>query len=89
MNVLLFGCMGKDIQRGDNRIIKCSLECIKTRRNVDFSEPRLKILGGRKQHEHVLKECIAFCELKSQYQYTVPGRCNRKIWNNCPSCTAG
>ncbi|GFW25755.1 hypothetical protein TNCV_1310161 [Trichonephila clavipes] len=35
--------MGKDIQRGGNRIIKRSLEYTRTWRNIDLSEPRLTI----------------------------------------------
>ncbi|GFT06509.1 hypothetical protein TNCV_3356341 [Trichonephila clavipes] len=40
MDVLLFSCMGKDIQRVGNRIIKHSLGCIRTYRSFVLSEPR-------------------------------------------------
>ena len=52
MNVLLFGFMKKDIERGCNRIMKSWLGCMRTWRNLDSSEPRLKALIGRKLHEH-------------------------------------
>ncbi|GFX26759.1 transposable element Tc1 transposase [Trichonephila clavipes] len=41
-DVLLFGCMGKDIQRGSNQIIKRSLRRIRTWWNVDLSEARFE-----------------------------------------------
>ncbi|GFW49741.1 hypothetical protein TNCV_358441 [Trichonephila clavipes] len=46
MVVLLFGCMGKDTQRGGYRIIKRSLWCIRNWRYMDLSKPRLNVLGG-------------------------------------------
>ena len=45
IDVLLFGCLEKDIQRVGNQIIKRSPECITTWRNMNSSEPRLKVLG--------------------------------------------
>ena len=38
---------------------------------------------------YIRRECVACCEWKSWYQCTEAGLCNRKISNNCPSCTAG
>ncbi|GFX35163.1 hypothetical protein TNCV_2331031 [Trichonephila clavipes] len=55
-----------------------------------LSELRLNVLGGRKQHEHPHSNgCVVCCEPKSRYQFTGVYLCNRKISNNCPSCTAG
>ncbi|GFU50023.1 hypothetical protein TNCV_2362841 [Trichonephila clavipes] len=47
MDTQMFSRLGKDIQRGGNRITKRSLKCIRTCRNMDLSEPRLK--RGRSQ----------------------------------------
>ncbi|GFX54444.1 hypothetical protein TNCV_2593781 [Trichonephila clavipes] len=52
MDVLLFGYVGIDVQIGINRIIKRLLKFIRTWRNIDLSESRLKLLCSREQHEH-------------------------------------
>ncbi|GFW15709.1 hypothetical protein TNCV_3582071 [Trichonephila clavipes] len=73
-----------------NRIIKHSLDCIRTQWKINLSGPLLKVLGGRKQHvnSYIRRGHVACCGSKSRYQCTGSCRCNRKILSNRQSCTA-
>ena len=73
MEVLLFGCVGKDIQPSDNQMIKRSLGCIRTWCNMDPSDSRLKVLGSRKQHEHSYSKRMC-CTLWTEIPVPVNGR---------------
>ena len=82
MNALRF--MGENIQPEGNQIIKRLLLCIRAWRSHGWWYWAI----ANSTNTHIWVGCVTFYGPKSQYQRTSTCRCNRKISNNCPSCTA-
>ena len=82
--VPLYGETNPTRRRPDHQL---SLRCFKTFPNMDAKDPVMKVPGSPKTQ--IRRDCVASCGPKFQCQCTTSCRFNRKILNNCPSCSVG